>query len=330
VLFAGATAALVWAHQVGRIGNAVLVGGLVLLVAVDLGRADRPFIQTYDFLSWSAPDPNDQFLRSRIGEEDPFRVIDFRNAQNVELAMHGLDLVTGHHPNDLARYRTLLGLQGSQAQALNWTHPVVLRILNTRYLLWPETAQGGPPGDIQALSRIQGPAGVEAVYPYPGLGRAWFVGSHTVRDDDAALQRLLREPFDPTQEVILAEDPGVGSGGSTPAHTITWLEYNPDERVVRLETNGPGFLVISENWHPGWRVWVAGSEEPLRRANYALGAVVIPQAGSFEVRMQYVAPQVRRWGLISLGALLLTVGLCLTAVVPGRKGKGDGSERDEG
>ncbi|NNF26551.1 MAG: hypothetical protein HKN73_04915, partial [Gemmatimonadetes bacterium] len=323
VLFAAGTLALVWAHQTGRVGNAVLLGGLGLLVAADLGRVDRPFIQTFDFFAWSAPDANDRFLQSRLGEEEPFRVIDFRNAQNVELGMHGLDLVTGHHPNDLARYRTLLGLQGSQSEASNWTHPVVLRILNTRYLLWPETVRGGPPGDISPLSQEQGRFGLEAVYPYPGLGRAWFVGAYTVRDDEGALQRLLQEPFDPGQEVVLAEEPGVATGDTAPVSSVTWLQYSPDERVVQLETNAPGFLVISENWHPGWRVWVDGSEQPLRRANYTLGAVSIPQAGSFEVRMRYVAPQVRTWGMISLAALLLMLGLCLTPVL------GRGRQRED-
>ena len=315
VLLAAATTALVWAHQTGRVGTTVLVVGLGLLVAVDLGRVDRAFIQTFDFLTWSAPDANDRFLQGRIEQEEPFRVIDFRDAQEVELAMHGLDLVTGHHPNDLARYRTLLGLQGSQREAANWGHPVVLRILNTRYLLWPVTARGGPPGDLQTLSQAQGRFGVEAVYPYPGLGRAWFVGSYTVRDDEAALRRLLEEPFDPAREVILADEPEMQAGNTAPVSSVTWLEYTPDERVVQLETNGPGFLVISENWHPGWRVWVGGSERTLHRANYTLGAVAIPEAGSHEVRMRYVAPQVRTWGAVSLAALLLTLGLCIMPVL---------------
>ncbi|MDH3225441.1 MAG: YfhO family protein, partial [Gemmatimonadota bacterium] len=322
VVFAGATTALAWAHQTRRLGTGLFVAGLGLLVALDLGRIDRPFIQTFDFLAWSAPDANDRFLQSRLGEEDPFRVIDFRDAQSVELAMHGLDLVTGHHPNDLARYRTLLGLQGSQSRAENWNHPVVLRILNTRYLLWPESLQGGPPGDIPRLSQAQGPYGLEAVYAYPGLGRAWFVGTYTVRDDEGALRRLLQEPFNPALEVILAEEPGIEAGGAAPVSTLTWTEYSPDERVLGLETNAGGFLVVSENWHPGWKAWVDGVEQPLLRANYTLGAVAIPRSGTYEIRLRYVAPQVRKWGVVSLVSLLTMAALCFTSL---RRGKTEGA-----
>ena len=319
LVLAGAAVGAVWAHQTGKLGPTALLAVLGGLVAVDLGRVDRPFIQTLDYFAWSAPDANVRFLQGRLDQEGPFRVVDFRNAQNVDLAMHGLDLVAGHHPNDLARYRTLLGLEGSQSSGRNLTHPVVLRILNAKYLLWPETVQGGPPAQgMQPLSRIQGPDGIEAVYPYPGLDRAWFAASHRVLDDEAALRRILEEPFNPADEVILAEEPDMTPASARVQASVSWLSMEPDERRIRVENDGPGYLVVSENWYPGWEATLDGSPVDLLRANLTLGAVAIPRAGTHEVVLRYEAPTVKRWGMVSLVALLAVAGLWLVPLLAGR------------
>ncbi|MGI9626207.1 MAG: hypothetical protein ACR2QM_05170 [Longimicrobiales bacterium] len=319
-LLAAAAGAAVWAVTTGRITRMVFVAAMVLIVAVDLGRIDRPFIQTFDFASWSRADDNVRFLQSRLGQEGPFRVADLRNAQNVDLAMHDLDLVAGHHPNDLARYRTLLDLQGSQSVGGNIRHPVVLRMLNTKYFVWPETAEGGPPSaDAVPLSQVQTRAGIESVYPYPGLDRAWMVRDFRVMDDDAALTEMLNNPFNPSEQMILAEDPA----GHTPPRvegplvsTVSWSSFEPDERRGEVETSVPGFLVISENWFPGWQVEVDGAPVPLLRANLTLGAVPIMTAGRHEVVLRYTAPRVRRALMITLLSLVVASGLALAPVVP--------------
>lgn len=312
VLFGGATVAALWAFATRRISPTLLVAALGVLTALDLGRVDWPFIRTLDFYAWSQPNANARFLQSRLPEEDPFRVVDFRDAQNVDLAMHGLDLVTGHHPNDLARYRTLLGLEGSQREARNLGHPVVLRLLNARYVLWPEGVRGGPPAPgMTPLSQAQGPQGLEAVYPYPALGRAWFAGAHRVMDDDAALRLILEGNFDPSGEVILTEEPGLPAATPPATGTVTWLADEPDERRLQVVTTGAGFLVFSENWYPGWEAVVDGTVQDLSRANYTLGAVAIERAGTHEVTLRYTAPRVGRWAWGSLAAALVTLGLWL-------------------
>ena len=320
------TALLVWLVKEGRIPLTAALASLALLVALDLGRIDRPFIRTWDFHAWAAPDNNTRFLQERRDNGPPFRIADLRRSdQDVDLAMHGLDLVAGHHPNDLARYRQLLGLEGSRARGANTRHPNVLRMMNVKYIVWPEEAAGGPPyPGAQSLSSARRGRGAEAVYGYPGLDRAWIVDDVVVLEDDAAaLGQILSQDFDPGREAILAEPAdlaapgGSGAGGAGP---VAWELFEPDERRLRVTTNGPALLVVSENWFPGWVAEVDGEPAAMHRANLTLQAVEIPDGGDHTVTLRFTAPTVMSALRISIVAAGITVLLFASSYLRGRSG----------
>ena len=316
--FALLTAAGIWAAQYRKAPLTAALAGIAALVAVDLGRIDRPFIRTLDFHAWAASDDNIRFLQARRDEGPPFRVADMRGSeQNVDLAMHGLDIMVGHHPNDLARYRSLLGLQASVRQGDNTRNANVLRILNVKYLAWPQQAAGGPPYEgAQAVSTARTPRGVEAVYPYPGLEKAWLVGTATVLDDDAALARILSSAFDASREVVLAE-PASMSPDPSVTGTVHWELNAPDERRLRVTTSGPALMVVSENWFPGWVAEVDGEAAEVRRANLTLQVVEIPSAGEHTVTLRFTAPTVRSAVRLSIAASVITVLLFALSYVRG-------------
>ncbi len=323
LLMAALAVTAVWALREGKIPLTAGLAILALLIAFDLGRVDRAFIRTLDFHAWAAPNANAQYLQQRTDVEPPFRVADLRgDDQAVEFAMFGLDLVTGHHPNDLARYRQFLGLAGSRAQGENTRHPNVLRMMNVKYLVWPEEAAGRPPYQgARALSSARTYAGLQAVYAYPGMDRAWVVGAATVlEDDEAALARILSREFDPGREAILAEPGGLalpGDGGGGGAGQVTWDLDEPDERRLRVTTTGPALLVVSENWFPGWVAEVDGVPAEVRRANLTLQSVEIPVAGDHTVTLRYTAPTVRSALRLSIVALVITVLLFGSSYVRG-------------
>ena len=313
-LLMGALAcAAVWAAREGRLPPAATLAVLALLIGLDLGRVDRPFIRTMDYHAWAAPTANTRFLVQRLddGATGPFRVADLRrggnNDQQVELAMHGLDLIAGHHPNDLARYRSLLGLRGSQPRGDNTAHPNVLRMMNVQYVV----LSGGAPQGATPVSTARTSYGDEGVYPYPGLDRAWIAEEVTVLEDyDAALARILSSDFDPAREVILsaplASGEGVGGRGEGP---VEWVEWSPDERALRVRTTGPAMLVVSENWFPGWVAEVDGAPAEVLRVNLTLQGVRIPAAGEHTVTLRFTAPTVRSALLVSVAAAAATLVL---------------------
>ena len=326
IVIAGLAAGGIWATRQGRVPLTAGLAGLAALVAIDLGRIDRAFIRMWDYHSWAAPDANIRFLQARRDQGPPFRIADMRgDEQNVELAMHGLDILAGHHPNDLARYRMLLGLEASVRQGANTRHQNVLRMMNVKYLAWPQQAAGGPPyAGAQALSTATTPRGVEAVYAYPGLDKAWVVPAATVlAGDEAALARILSPDFDPGREAILAEPPSLalpGPGGAGGGGQVAWDLNDPDERRLRVTTSGPALLVVSENWFPGWVAKVDGETAEVRRANLTLQAVEIPSAGDHVVTLRYTAPTVRSALRLSIAASVVTVLLLGLSYVPGVSG----------
>ena len=318
LLIAALAIAGIWAGHYRRISPTAALAGLAVLIAVDLGRVDRAFIRTMDFHAWAAADDNIRFLQARRDEGPPFRVADLRRSeQNVDLAMHGLDIMVGHHPNDLARYRKLLGLQASVRQGDNSRHPNVLRIMNVKYIAWPLQAAGGPPGEgARAVSTARTPRGVEAVYAFPGLEKAWVAGAATVLDDDAALSAILSATFDPAREAILAEPASLAPDPSVTGH-VAWELNDPDERRLRVTTTGPALLVVSENWFPGWVAEVDGEPTEVRRANLTLQAVEIPSAGDHTVTLRFTAPTVRKALRLSIVASAITILLFALSYVRG-------------
>ena len=318
---AGLAVAGIWAVHHGRVPLAAGLAGLAALVVVDLGRIDRAFIRTLDFHAWAASDENIRFLQARRDEGPPFRVADLRGSeQNVDLAMHGLDILVGHHPNDLARYRMLLGLQASVSRGDNSRHQNVLRIMNVRYLAWPLQAAGGPPYEgAQALSTARTSRGVEAVYAYPGLDKAWIAGTAAVVDDDAALARILSLDFDPAREVVMAQPTALATDPSVTG-SVTWQLNDPDHRRLRVTTTGPALLVVSENWFPGWVAEVDGEPTDVHRANLTLQAVEIPSAGDHTVTLRFTAPTVHSALRLSSVASVITLLLFALSYVRGLPG----------
>ena len=317
LVLATAAAAAAWALAERRVPPQAALAVLAVLVAVDLGRIDRAFIRTdFDFPRWAAPDANVRFLLDRRASEPPFRVADLRgDDQNVKLAMHGLDLTTGHHPNDLARYRRLLGLEASRRQGANTTNATILRMLNVKYLVWPVEARG-PLSGGQVLSTAPGPSGAEAVYAFPGLGRAWMVDTVAVMDDDDALARVLSPDFDPEREAVAAP-PGPAVRGAGRG-TATWDAFEPDHRRLTVHATGPGLLVVSENWFPGWVAEVNGEESPVHRVNVTLQAVEIPGAGEHSVVLRFTAPTVRRALRLTAVSALIAASMLAASFLPAR------------
>ncbi len=138
-------------------------------------------------------------------------------------------------------------------------------------------------------------------------------------DDDAALAHILSPNFDPATEVVLPEAAdGPSNGSGTVRGTIHWAGINSDTRVLQVDVTEPAWLVLSENWFPGWVAEVNGVERPVQRANFTLQAVAI-DAGANRVVLRYGAPTVRRSLLISLVASAVVLALLALGRFAGRK-----------
>ena len=309
VFLAGAVAALVWALRRAYVAPGIVLAALVALVVLDAYRIDRVFIQTMDFDRWAAPDANIQAVLDReAGSSEPYRMLSFRNAgQDLMPALHGIELAGGHHPNDLARYRDLIGMVGSGQPMNLYGSESIRRLLNVRYLLWPDLQMGSSPqGNVFSRTQLPDGRAYETVFVEAGLPRARLVGSAVVKSDDEAVAYMLSPGFDPAAEVVLAEAPPTDLPGAPVAGEVDWLERGPDRMRLAVRSSAPALLAIADNWYPAWHARVNDQDTPVLRAYHTLRAVPVP-AGESEVELWYRSDVVVRsfWlGFIILGGLL--------------------------
>ncbi|MDH3208091.1 MAG: hypothetical protein OEO79_15935 [Gemmatimonadota bacterium] len=307
-LLALGTTGLAWALRAGYLAPAGVVVGIGLLVVADEFRVSDGFVQVMDFQQWSAPDPNTQaVLRAESGSAEPYRMLSMRdgNGQDIRPALHGIELAGGHHPNDLARYRELIGMSGSSAPMNLLETANIRRILNVRYILWPDAQLGSVQGTVFSQTALPDGRPYESVLAENGLPRARLVGATVVRPDAEAVPYMRSDAFDPEREVVLAEPPPIELDGQAPTGSVTWISRSPNELQLAVETERPALLVVADNWFPAWRARVDGVDVPILRAYHTLRAVPIGP-GEHTVEMYYQSDAVR-WSLWL--SVFLLVGL---------------------
>ncbi|MBT8487225.1 MAG: hypothetical protein KJO65_00225, partial [Gemmatimonadetes bacterium] len=249
LLLTAAAAGLVWALLDRRIPAIAGLVGLLALVAVDAARIDRAFIETVDFHQWAAADANIRAILERENTDDPYRLLSLAGrGQDVTPAMHGIELAAGHHPNDLSRYRELIGMVGSGLPE-NLLHPNVRQILNVRYILWPDIELGpAPQGPVISRTQLAGGQTYHTLLADQGLPRARLVGAATVKGDDEAVAYILSEAHDPSVEAVLAQAPPVELSGGPVEGSVRWIEREADVVAFEVVSDRPALLVVADNW----------------------------------------------------------------------------------
>ena len=329
VALAAATAGVAWGLRTARFAPLGAVVALGMLISLDLIRVDVPFIRTQDFAAFRAPDPNIDFILERQREEDPFRVFSLQglNGQDVRPGMFGLELAGGHHPNDLARYRELIGMAGSGLPENLLASANVLRMLNVRYVLWPDQlgtpADQGLPADITdnlrrlSSTTIQGQP-YESVYEFSDLPRARLVAEAVVLPDEQAVPHMVSRDFDPARQVVLSDPPPIDLTGGEVVGRVAWIERNNNSMTLQVSADRPAVLVLADNWFPAWKARVGNEEVPVLRANHSLRAVPI-SAGEHTVEFYYESDELR-WSLgLTLLSLAVVAGLIGTDWIRSRR-----------
>ncbi|MFH1765448.1 MAG: hypothetical protein ABIF09_14765, partial [Gemmatimonadota bacterium] len=235
--------------------------------------------------------------------------------QDIMPGMHGLELAAGHHPNDLARYRELIGMAGSGVPANLFEEGTggpnlqLLSILNVRYVIWPAYRFGALPGGEPVMGTTLGGDRVfEVVYEIPTLPRARLIGETVVLSDDETVPYILSPDFRPADEVVLTEASPTALPGGPVEGEVQWVEKSPNRLRLQVRSESPALLVLADNWYPAWKAVVRGEEAPVLRANHTLRAVPVP-SGESEVVIFFDSGTLRGPFLMSLASLALVCGV---------------------
>jgi hypothetical protein len=181
--------------------------------------------------------------------------------------------------------------------------PALLGVGNVRYVVADHVLDRWSPPIWQD--------GAVRVYENPAmLPRAFVVPMIAVEADDVAALALLQAHGPMTMATVSngpRQTPPVG-GMYRAARVVRWT---PDRAEVHGE--GPGWLVVSLVWTPGWQAYVDGVQAQVCRTDVAFCGLALP-AGSHTVVLTY-RPTGWAWGRwVSLAAVLVAVVITAVAL----------------
>jgi hypothetical protein len=315
--------------------TAVLVADLWLLI--------HPFLMVREYDEVLQKSACLQWVKERT--RDGHRVLDrdllkYTGSGPVGLTLpmvYGVEAVRGWHSLDVLRYKEYVAFIADR-DIPTWQKDVIvntpivnkhlLDALAVKYVVQPSDREFAVVGEKplagderwQKVYEDANPIGSYNVMSFPRitklppyavyenrevLPRAWIVG-RAIPEPERARVRTTLKGMDLRSCVMIAGLDQPEEYALTQTHCEAVLRQ-ANRLVYRTRSDGPGFLVFSEVWFPGWRCWIDGEEVPVLRANYALRAVRLP-AGEHEVKM-VMAPASFWWGkVISLATLAVLLG----------------------
>jgi hypothetical protein len=114
-----------------------------------------------------------------------------------------------------------------------------------------------------------------------------YVAAHAIYDLDpkSTLERMTSDSFDPLRDVILDAPVHLERKGVFQSNAAIKV-YENNRVLIDVQLSEPGVLVLTDAFYPGWKVFVGGKEQTIRRANYLFRAVELP-AGNHRVEFVY-------------------------------------------
>jgi hypothetical protein len=208
----------------------------------------------------------------------------------------------------------------------------LLDVAAARYVVTPAAIDNTSAiGDPPLLSVADN--GTVRVYENPSaLPRArWVPQVAVVPDDEQMLRQLAGQTVDGPLDDGGAVAPGtsrrmalierappsgfLGAPGEASAASVTFVRDDPEDVVIAVDAPQRGFLVLADQYAPGWRATVNGVDSPIVRADYAFRLVEVP-AGRSTVAFRYRPVSVFAGAAVSALAL---VGVAIL-VTAGRQG----------
>ena len=248
-----------------------------------------------------------EFLRSQPGT---FR-IDFREPSYPRSTgeVFRLETINGSGITQLKQFFDLLSLEARPGGRIS-------DLFNVKYIVSREELQ---------LPKVFESKGT-FVYENPDcFPRAWLVDRVTYEESLEKVLVKIQEPsFDPHHTALIEHhldallnpwektlpDDETLSGSSLQEIPVHFTRESPNRFVVEAQAARHFFLVVSENWYPGWTAKVNGTPQPLMRANGALMGVFL-NPGPSKVEFSF-RPRHFYWALSLTMISLLTLVLAST------------------
>jgi hypothetical protein len=245
-------------------------------------------------------------------------------------------------PEDLAAFQKEFNKESGPAALPRFAR--AYQLTNTRYLIapvgfgnfWNNMLPQNPvqvvtrfnvvpkPGIISAskidqITVATDPVGIYAVYKIPSvLPRAKLYTRWQINPNGTnTLTEMFSTNFDPQASVMVAGDVPESSStnaANPPDDAVQYVSYAPKDIVLKADAPAPSVLLLSDHFHPDWKVLVDGAPEKLLHCNFLMrGVYLLPGTHTIEFKFQpanglfFVSLAVVVIALTALGILIVLV-----------------------
>jgi len=199
----------------------------------------------------------------------------------------------------------------------------ILDLLATRFLLVARDADRMNPF-IEATFRFLAEVDGVRIYENPNaLPRAYYVPEvRAVGTTDLLLHSLALASVNPRRAALIdgLQAPAGGTPNDpTAMGDVAVVQDRSETVMLAVRATADGFVVLTDQYYPGWEATVNGAPVPIHRVNYAFRAVPVP-AGASTVVFRYRPRALYAGAAISAASSLVVVAIAL--VVWRRRGEG--------
>ena len=293
-LIVGLLMGILWLLMKEKLTSKIAVIAIGIVVVGDLILVDKRYINNdEDFVSKSKMErPFQLTAADREIQKDTthFRVLDLTNNPfNSARASFFHNSIGGYHAAKPKRIQNLYEfyiVKGNQE---------VLNMMNVKYFIMNPKDEG-----------------LQAQINKDVNGSAWFVNTietvPSVDDEIAALGKIKTK-----ETAVMLQDEAAQLNllqfSEEEDQFIQLTSKQPNQLIYSFRTSSPQFAVFSEIYYRhGWIAKINGEEVPIRKVNYLLRGLSIPD-GNGEIVFQFKPKVVQTGGKISLASSILFLGI---------------------
>lgn len=304
-----------------------------LLMTLDIGISLKLWDNNKGYIR-TMPPPQEHFAPDEVvrflkNDTSVYRVLPlyYERSDDGELWLYNIHSTGGQMPNPLQTYQDFIGAGPSvMFQANNLLNPNFMDLLNVKYIITYNLPEDVSIFDAQTQQIINH---LKLYFSQPQfnlvftgtryaiyenrnfLPRAFITPRYeVVKNKEELFSRLMQPDFNPSRTALLYEEPDIKISGDTFTGVAEIISYNANAIKVRANLSKPGLLILSENYHPDWRITVDGKQAKLLQAFHTLRAIALP-AGAHEIIFFYKSNYYR------LGLILTLLAFCLSALIGG-------------
>lgn len=303
---------LVWLWILGKIDLKKLKTGILLLVFLDLAFYGSIFLDLQNPEGVFSSTPAIDFIAQDSGK---FRVFDINMQLWFQrLVRKDIESVKGYDPTILTDYARFLQKFNEEKvlepgntdieinEINNSSNLVLLDLLNVKYYVFTKEVS------VNGLEKVFEDENSVVYERKEFLPRAYVVRNSNVLKREKILQEIVSEDFDARNTVLFEEGyveefEGEFEGSFEEAEIVYY-----SSNTIEVKAEGEGFLVLSEQYFPGWKAFVDGKETEILRGNYLFRTVYLDK-GMHSIVFSYEPESFRTGALLSIIGLIVAGGI---------------------